>query len=91
LALQRIKEAEASFRMALERDPYGTNALYNLGLMLLRSGGADRVDEAERLLARYVRVMPSDAAVWAHLARAREMLGDAPGAREARRRAERRR
>ncbi len=88
MALHRDAEAERSFRRALERDPYDTNALYNLGLMLLRSGAAHRVDEAERLLTRYVRVMPTDGAVWGHLARARAALGDARGARQARRRAE---
>ena len=87
MALHRDEEAEASFLRALERDPYDTNALYNLGLMLLRSGAAERVAEAERLLARYLRVMPSDAAIWAQLARAREALGDSTGALEARRRA----
>jgi len=90
MALHREAEAEVSFLRALERDPYDTNALYNLGLMLMRSGGADRLVEAEKLLSRYVMMMPSDAAVWTHLARAREELGDAPGAQEAQRRAGRR-
>jgi len=90
MALHREAEAEVSFLRALERDPYDTNALYNLGLMLMRSGGAGRLVEAEKLLSRYVMMMPSDAAVWTHLARAREELGDAPGAQEAQRRAGRR-
>jgi predicted Zn-dependent protease len=87
IVLKRDAEAETAFRGALGLDPYDTNALFNLGLLKLNDGEGAR--DAAHLLERYLRLMPSDARGWTHLARARESLGDALGAREARERAER--
>jgi len=92
LMLRRHDEAEAAFLDALGLDPYDTNALFNLGLLKLGRGVDD--DQAEKwaveaadLLVRYLRLMPSDARGWAHLARARETAGDLRGSREALRQA----
>lgn len=91
--LRRDAEAEKAFRGALGLDPYDTNALFNLGLLKLggvldgRPDGGDGAGEAADLLSRYLRLMPSDARGWTHLARARESAGDLRGSRDALQRA----
>ena len=91
--LRRDAEAETAFRGALGLDPYDTNALFNLGLLKLGGGldgrpdGGDGAGEAAGLLSRYLRLMPSDARGWAHLARAQESAGDLRGSRDALQRA----
>ena len=56
---RKYEEAAATFRVALEEEPYNGTALYNLGTVLLRAG---RRDEGQAALQRFQLLRASGAA-----------------------------
>lgn len=66
-ATDRLDEAEAAFRRALELDPKLDRAWYGLGLALIRQG---RFDDAVAALKRNTELQPMSPYGWYQLARA---------------------
>jgi tetratricopeptide (TPR) repeat protein len=65
-AEDRLEEAEAAFRRALERDPRLDRAWYGLGITLIRQR---RFDEAVTALRRNTELQPMSPFGWYQLAR----------------------
>jgi tetratricopeptide (TPR) repeat protein len=65
-ATQRVDEAEAAFRRALELDPKLDRAWYGLGLVLIRQR---RFDDAVAALKRNTELQPMSPYGWYQLAR----------------------
>ena len=76
---RRGDEAAAidALRRAVELQPQLAAAHRSLGNVLIAAG---RMDEARAVLEHAVSVLPGEAGLWARLARARALLGDAAGA-----------
>jgi len=81
--------ARRALELALELDPYDTNALYNLGLIALRSQPPTQAlaGEAAARFRRYLRMLPEDAVIWMRLGQALGRLGAHSEAEAAYRRA----
>jgi len=75
LRLDRVREAEAQFRRALERAPDYTDAAYGLGLCLLREG---RDREGRTVLESALAKEPARADLKEAVARARLLAPDPP-------------
>jgi predicted O-linked N-acetylglucosamine transferase (SPINDLY family) len=80
----RLAEAEARYRVVLDRDGGHVEALHHLGLIALERGDAGR---ALDLIGRAVRARPGDAILNNNLANARRRLGHRQAARTSYRRA----
>ncbi|MEM6314691.1 MAG: tetratricopeptide repeat protein [Planctomycetota bacterium] len=76
----RTSEALASYRKALEMNPHHEGALYNLGVLLTRSGN---YDEARHVWNRFVSATNGSAAAYANLGYCLELAGDRLGAETA--------
>jgi len=77
-------EKSATWRARVEASPDDELARFTLARACFR---ARRYDEAAREFAEAVRMKPDWMAAWIDLGRARHLLRDVPGAREALRRA----
>ena len=78
--LKRGTRATAAYRRAIELNPEGSDALAELGrLMLARQHTREAAELAERATA----IDPSNALAWVTLGAARQMRGDRQGARQA--------
>lgn len=76
----RTSEALSSYRRALELEPNHEQTLYNLGVLLTRSGNHE---EARHVWNRYVSVTGGSASAYANLGYCLELAGDRLGAETA--------
>lgn len=80
LGADRLDDAEAAFRLALELDPRLVEAHNNLALVLLRRG---EDDAARRYLEAMVQREPESEELWSNLGVARLRVGELRAAEEA--------
>jgi tetratricopeptide (TPR) repeat protein len=79
-----LSEAESDARRVLRTHPAHPDALFELGLVLLRRGLAA---EAGQMLVRRAEIRPDDAETWYYIGEARNQAGTLPAALEALKRA----
>jgi Flp pilus assembly protein TadD len=81
---KELGEAEADARRVLRAHPAHSEALFELGLVLLRRGLAA---EAGQMLVRRAELRPDDPETWYYIGEARNQAGNLPAALEALQRA----